>query len=66
MRSSSPLQSRMLPRREPPVTGSPHIPILETGDLPSEEDWALVESLRFDQNELRDIDPDSDQVTQWA
>jgi hypothetical protein len=63
MRSSS-SRSKTLSGREPLVVGPPDIPILETGDLPAPDDWALMESLRLDQNRLCDIDPDSDQVTQ--
>jgi hypothetical protein len=68
MRNSlmSPSRSKIFPT-EPLIDlidGPPDIPILETADLPSEADWVLMKSLRFDHGDLRDIEPDTDQLTQ--
>lgn len=38
----------------------PHVPVLEAGDLPVDEDWTVVESLRFDRGFGSDADPDAD------
>ena len=48
---------------EPLADGPPDIPVLETADLPSEADWVLMKSLRFDDGDFRDIDPDTAQAT---
>jgi hypothetical protein len=65
MRNSlmSPSHSKIF-ATEPLVDGPPNIPVLETADLPSEADWVFMKSLRFDRGDLRDIDPDTDQLTQ--
>ena len=65
MRNSlmSPSRSKIF-TTEPLVDRPPDIPILETADLPSEADWILMKSLRFDHGDLRDIEPDTDQLTQ--
>ena len=63
MRSLSMSRSKMfIP--EPIADSGPDIPVLETEDLPSEEDWALMKSLSFDQADVRDIDLDIDQLAQ--
>ena len=41
----------------------PNIPILETGDLPEDGDWVLVDSMRVDRDELTDIDSDPNEPT---
>lgn len=38
---------------------SPQIPVLEAGDLPGDEDWAVVESLRMDRL-AAEPDPEAD------
>ena len=36
------------------------IPMLDAGDLPGEEDWAVLESLGFDHGVGGESDPDAD------
>ena len=64
MRNSlmSPARSKIF-TTEPLADGPPDIPVLETADLPSEADWVLMKSLRSDDGDLRDIDPDTAQAT---
>ena len=61
MRSSSISQSKMF-TTESLADSRPDIPILDTEDLPSEADWAVVKSLCFDQADVCDVDPDLDQL----
>jgi hypothetical protein len=44
------------PAWDPPA----RIPILEAGDLPGDEDWAVLESLRSDCGVDPEFDPDTD------
>ena len=44
-----------------PVPGAPaQVPMLDASDLPGEEDWAVLESLRFDHGIAVEIDPEAD------
>lgn len=42
---------------------SPEIPILETGDLPADEDWAVMRSFAVDQGDVDNTNPDTVQIT---
>jgi len=63
MRTSTISRSKMF-STEPLADSRSGIPVLETNDLPSEADWALMKSLCFDQVDVCDIDPDIDQLTE--
>jgi len=58
--------SRTKPRSEPVAEVAPRIPVLETANLPAEEDWALMESWRVDQADFEDINTDTEQETPLA
>lgn len=38
---------------------NPSCPLLEVGDLPGDDDWSVVESLRFDEGDFDDDHLDS-------
>ena len=38
----------------------PRIPVLDGGDLPTKDDWALLESLQVDHRIATEFDPDAD------
>jgi hypothetical protein len=58
--------SRTKPRSEPLAESSPGIPVLETANLPADEDWVLMESWRLDQADFEDVSGDTEQGTPLA
>ena len=56
MRATSAAHTRIV------ATVPPQIPVLESGDLPFEEDWALLESLGVDHDTGSDGDDQDDRL----
>lgn len=58
MRKSN--HSRIAGNDQSPPTSPPDLALLELADLPSNEDWVLMESLRLDHADSVEVDSDSD------
>lgn len=51
------------PQRTQDITvPAPKFPMLDAGDLPGEEDWALMESFRSSHGFAAESDPDADSL----
>jgi len=53
---------RALTRTQVEPLPAPKFPMLDAGDLPGEEDWALVESFRSSHDFAAESDPDADSL----
>jgi hypothetical protein len=42
----------------------PRIPVLDGGDLPTKDDWAVLESLHVDHSVETEFDPESDRFAE--
>lgn len=44
------------------ISNGPDVPILETGDLPADDDWALMKSLAVDRDNGDDAALDAERI----